>query len=159
MKRYPKLPNSWHVCAFVRAHALLAATLTALLATGCGGPVKEAKLVGSWQVSAPVPNGMVFTYGKDHTAALTFPSVPGIRGAAMLGTWKLEGNLLVTTIGSMTNSYGTSPAGSIPGNAETVTVVKLTDSVMVWRKGLFGECVTLRRMTVPATILHTPPTP
>jgi hypothetical protein len=138
---------------FAQFSLALLCTISACLLGGCGPSVSENKLIGSWQLEVGGPSGPpgpVFAYNTDHTMTMTLPNPGGFQNQAMLGVWKLEGSMLTTTIGSMTNNYGASPTGSVPPNVEKVRIAKLTESVMVWEGSALSSSATLRRKSSPA---------
>jgi hypothetical protein len=144
---------------FAHLSLVLLCTISAVLLGGCGGPVSENKLIGSWQLTLGGPSGPpgpVFTYNSDHTMTMTLPNPGVFQNQAMLGVWKLEGSILTTTIGSMTNNYGASPTGSVPANVEKVSITKLTDSVMVWKGSVLSSSATLRRKSPPPGLASAP---
>ncbi len=117
--------------------------LLCLLAVGCGFVPAESKLVGTWQVDLPASQKIIYAFEKDHTSTM---SVAGGSGAIQ-GTWKLEGSGLTTRVGSFA-AYGmTNPLPVVTGfSNQKTTVVRLTDSVMVWRSGLLDGNLKFRRV-------------
>jgi hypothetical protein len=125
--------------------ALQAAAVLAALSTGCGEPVQQSKLLGSWQVEAPTTTSIVFSFHPDKSYEMAVTGQPG----AVLGTWKLQGNKLTKTMVGVTNASGTGNILSGAAKATTNTITRLTGSVMVWRED--GSWVTLKRVQTTAT--------
>jgi len=46
----------------------IAGVIAGLCMTGCGNrPIDESKLLGAWEIDAPTPKSVVFTFREDHT--------------------------------------------------------------------------------------------
>jgi len=69
-----------------------------LCLVGCGKPVEEGRLVGSWKFDAQQTTMALET---NHTYALKAGD-----GRTTLGQWKLEGNRLITIGQTWTNQSG-----------------------------------------------------
>ncbi len=107
----------------------------------------ESKLIGSWEVEAPPPKKLIYTFQKDHTYTMTVTGQAG----AMQGTWRLGGNFLVMTLGSFA-AYGmTNTMPVVKGmSTQKNTVVKLTDSAMAWRSVFLEPGLKFKRVpTLP----------
>ena len=126
------------------APVLLAAAV--VCGSGCGS-VTEAKLLGSWQIDAPVSFSPIFTYRKDHTVIMTVPEATGLKwgkGGAIVGVWKLDGRYLTTDMRSFDGALSSMP---LPAGKDRVMIATLTGSVMVWRTSLVqGEETRLKRV-------------
>src|ERR1035438_1245991 len=117
--------------------------LLCLILAGCGFVPTESKLLGAWQVDLPPPQKMVFDFQRDHTYTM---SITGQAGA-MQGTWRLDGNILTTTMRGFA-AYGmTNALPPVKGLAsQKNTIVRLTGSTMDWRYGMLGSALRLRRV-------------
>jgi len=107
------------------------APIAVLLFVACSGSsITESKLIGSWAVDSPLPKTFVYTFHTNHTYGMTLSGESG----GVVGTWKLDGNQLVTAMGAIRNEFG---GGNIFGTMDTSStnrISKLTDAVMVWRE-------------------------
>ncbi len=127
--------------------------LLCLLLGGCGLVPTESKLLGSWQVDAPLPNALVYTFQKDHTYAMMVTGMAGEMG----GTWRLDGNILVMTLKSFAAHGTTNTMPIVQGmNTQKNTIVKLTASAMSWRGVMLGEGPTFKRIPTTAPIGMSP---
>jgi len=119
-------------------------TMVGLLLCGCGFVPTESKLLGTWQADLPPPQKMIYVFQKDHTYTMTITGQAG----AVQGTWRLDGNMLTTTMGSfaaygMTNAL---PAVKGLGSQKNI-IAKLTGSTMVWRGPWRRSGLNFKRVT------------
>jgi hypothetical protein len=129
-------------------------TLLCLMLVGCGFIPSESKLVGTWQVDLPPPQKMVFDFRKDHSYTMAITGQAG----AMQGTWRLDGNLLTTTMGSF-SVQGITTALSVPKGLtnQKYAIERLTGSSMVWRYGVLGSTLKLSRVISGPSAGRLPP--
>lgn len=117
--------------------------LVSLLLGGCGFVASESKLAGTWQVDLPTPQKIVYTFQPNHT--YTMKLAP--RAGAILGTWKLDGNLLTMTLGSFAADGITNPMPVMKGlSTQKNMITKLTGSSMTWRTGAIGGALKFKRL-------------
>ncbi len=115
-----------------------------LLLASCGFVPSEQKLIGTWQVDLPTPKKLVYDFRTNHTYSMRIAGEAG----AMQGTWKLNANVLTMTMGSFTANGMSNPLPIIKGlSTQNTAVVRLTKSSMVWRVGMVGSGLKLRRVT------------
>ena len=116
-----------------------------ILLVGCGGPVQPiqpGKILGSWQVDSPLPKSMVFTFRQDRTYELGVTGEPG----GVIGRWEIQGDLLITDMGSVSNQFGADNIFAGVATASTNKITKLTDSRMVWRNSGEWKGMMLNRL-------------
>lgn len=139
--RHSELPLASAVCTLSLAAAL------SFFVVACGGPIQRNNLVGSWQIDTSLPRSFVFTFHNDHSCeqALTGADVP------LVGTWTLDRDQLVIVLHSMSNELGNfNIFGTTPVRV-TNRIVKLNDSVMIWRDVGKWRGTKLKRLKTPAS--------
>ena len=129
--------------ARLRAALGLSILLSCLLG-GCGFVPRESKLVGSWQAELPAPVRLVYTFHEDHTYTMTIAG----QGGSINGRWKLEANLLSHTPDSFSAGSVTSALPAVPGidPQQRLIIVRLTDSVLVWRSSPLEKELRFKRI-------------
>jgi hypothetical protein len=113
----------------------------------------ESKLLGTWQADLPPPQKVIYAFQKDHTYTITITGQAG----AVQGTWRLDGSMLTTTLGSFA-AYGmTNALPAVKGlSSQENVIVKLTGSTMVWRDRLRGSGLQLKRGASSAAVAKPP---
>ncbi len=127
--------------------------LVCLLLGGCGFVPTESKLFGAWQVDLLARQKIIYTFKKNHTYTMTISSQAG----TLQGTWKLDGNILTTSMGSFA-AYGmTNTLPAVKGlGSQKYVIVKLTASSMVWRDASLRGGLELKRVASRSRTVRPP---
>jgi len=112
------------------------------LSSGCArSEMHENEIVGSWKVDAPSTRTLTFTYNADHS----FRTFARAGSGAVVGSWRLRGNILETRSTGVSNEFG---ASSLPGfpMEQSARVLRLTEARMELA-GRDGRVLRLRRIS------------
>jgi hypothetical protein len=99
---------------------------------------EESGLIGSWQTVEDSPT--IYTFSKDHSVTETYKGHAVIQGAAMSGSWKLDGKKLVIMADSQTLTDSTGKATTVHPSSQqgtfTWTISSISDSAMTWHTSI-----------------------
>ena len=137
MPREPRVKQSG-------AERWFAGPLLMVLLISCGLRPSESKLVGTWQLGENARQQTTYELRADHTYSIKVSAQSG----SMDGKWRLEGNVLTTTVESL-SAFGLSTAPPTPRGTvfQRVLIVSLNDNSMVWRNSRLSSPIKLKRVT------------
>ena len=117
---YAALPITRHMKLTL---AILA--LVTLCVACTSSAVEEKKLLGSWELDIGVGMKAIVTYSADHTFVVSFRGI--VTGSAT-GTWRIEGDKLITKTKTNTTNKDKE------GQEDTNTIVNLGDEILVMKE-------------------------